>query len=175
MRAGRDDGDVVVIAAGARKRRRIRRGRGRRAIARRWHDGCTSNATTARLHPVLMTISTTPSGLAAFASLARNRNAMTRLLEFVVGPCVLIAVWWIAYAGKLVDPHLLPSPFATLADTGRNIASGTMTRDFVQTLLRVAYAFAIAASLGVPAGIVLGANERIYRSFEFVIDFFRST
>jgi ABC-type nitrate/sulfonate/bicarbonate transport system permease component len=122
-----------------------------------------------------MAISTTPARAAALASLAGNRKAVTRLIQFIIGPCILIAVWWIAYAGKLVDPHLLPSPFATLADTGRNIASGTMTRDFLQTLLRVAYAFAIAASLGVPTGIVLGANERIYRSFEFVIDFFRST
>src|SRR6266567_4011801 len=45
----------------------------------------------------------------------------------------------------------------------------------LQTLLRVAYAFSIAACLGVPAGIVLGANESIYRSLEFNIDFFRST
>src|SRR5262249_15389737 len=72
-------------------------------------------------------------------------------------------------------PHLLPSPFATLADTWKNIASGAMTRDVLQTLLRVSYAFAIAAALGVPIGIVLGANENIYRSLEFVIDFFRST
>ena len=50
-----------------------------------------------------------------------------------------------------------------------------MTKDFLQTLLRVTYAFAIAAALGVPVGIVLGANESIYRSLEFVIDFFRST
>jgi NitT/TauT family transport system permease protein len=104
-----------------------------------------------------------------------NRPQVRRVAEFVVGPALLIAVWWVAYAGTLVDPNLLPSPFATLADTWKNIASGAMTRDFVQTLLRVTYAFAIAAALGVPIGIVLGANESIYRSLEFVIDFFRST
>jgi hypothetical protein len=91
-----------------------------------------------------------------------------------MGPALLIALWWVAYAGTLVDPHLLPSPFATLADTWKNIASGAMTNDFLQTLLRVTYAFAIAAALGVPVGIVLGANESIYRSLEFVIDFFRA-
>src|SRR5262245_65296095 len=103
------------------------------------------------------------------------RERLRRIVQFVVGPALLIAVWWVAYAGTLVDPHLLPSPFATLADTGKSIASGAMTRDFLQTLLRVAYAFAIAACLGVPVGIVLGANENVYRSLEFVIDFFRST
>src|SRR4051794_17126575 len=104
-----------------------------------------------------------------------NRGRLRRAIGFVMGPALLIALWWVAYAGTLVDPHLLPSPFATLADTWKNIASGAMTKDFLQTLLRVTYAFAIAAALGVPVGIVLGANESIYRSLEFVIDFFRST
>jgi NitT/TauT family transport system permease protein len=105
----------------------------------------------------------------------QNRKRLRRTVEFVMGPLLLIAAWWVAYAGTLVDPHLLPSPFATLADTWANIASGAMTRDFVQTLLRVSYAFAIATVFGVPAGIVLGANETVYRSIEFIIDFFRST
>src|SRR6201990_227256 len=106
---------------------------------------------------------------------ALNRKRLRRVIQFVLGPALLIAVWWVAYAGTLVDPHLLPSPFATLADTWKNIASGAMTRDLLQTLLRVSYAFAIAAAAGVPVGIVLGASENIYRSLEFVIDFFRST
>src|SRR5262245_3600379 len=104
-----------------------------------------------------------------------SRVRLRRVAEFVVGPALLIALWWVAYAGSLVDPNLLPSPFATLADTWKNIVSGAMTKDFLHTLLRVSYAFAIAAAFGVPIGIVLGANESIYRSLEFVIDFFRST
>ena len=104
-----------------------------------------------------------------------SHKRLRRAMEFVVGPAMLIAVWWVAYAGTLVDPHLLPSPFATLADTAKNIVSGAMTRDFLQTLLRVIYAFAVAAAAGVPVGIALGANQSIYRSLEFLIDFFRST
>jgi ABC-type nitrate/sulfonate/bicarbonate transport system permease component len=106
---------------------------------------------------------------------ALRRRHLRRATEFILGPALLIALWWIAYAGALVDPKLLPSPFATIADTWANIASGAMTRDFVQTLLRVSYAFAIATVLGVPVGIILGANESVYRSVEFLIDFFRST
>jgi NitT/TauT family transport system permease protein len=36
-------------------------------------------------------------------------------------------------------------------------------------------ATAVAAVIAIPVGILLGANERVYRSVEFVIDFFRST
>ena len=122
-----------------------------------------------------MSIVAPPIRAALNAGPDQNGKRLRRTIEFVMGPILLIAVWWVAYAGTLVDPHLLPSPFATLADTGRNIVSGAMTWDFFQTLLRVTYAFAIATSLGVPVGIVLGANESIYRSVEFIIDFFRST
>ena len=43
------------------------------------------------------------------------------------------------------------------------------------TVKRTLDAFAIAAVIGVPLGVVLGSNERAYRSVEFLIDFFRST
>lgn len=98
-----------------------------------------------------------------------------RSIEFAVGPVLLILVWWIAFKAELVNKDLLPSPFATLRDTGEAIGAGKMTNDFVRTMVRVAYSVVIAAVAGVPTGIVLGANAAIYRSVEFIIDFFRST
>ncbi len=50
-----------------------------------------------------------------------------------------------------------------------------MTKDFSRTLVRVAYSIVIAIVAGVPVGIVLGAKAAIYRSVEFIVDFFRST
>ncbi|MEP0964125.1 MAG: ABC transporter permease [Roseobacter sp.] len=91
------------------------------------------------------------------------------------GPAILIAVWWVAYLFELVDKNLLPSPFSTLYDTGVNIVTGDVLADFWFTLARVFYAFVIAVIIGVPLGIVLGANKKVYRSVEFIIDFFRST
>lgn len=93
----------------------------------------------------------------------------------VSGPFILIAIWWVAFEFKLVDANLLPSPFATLADTWINIVSGNMLEDFWHTFQRVTYAFLFATIAGVPAGIVLGVNDKVYRSVEFIIDFFRST
>ncbi|MFK7847627.1 MAG: ABC transporter permease [Rhodothermales bacterium] len=92
-----------------------------------------------------------------------------------LGPIILIGVWWIAFNWTLVDKNLLPSPFATLFDTARNIVYGDMLADLWFTLVRVMYAFLIAGLLGVPIGILLGANQQVYRSVEFIIDFFRST
>lgn len=107
-----------------------------------------------------------------------NRFDMTNVkrgVELIIGPLLLVAVWWIAYKAQLVNKDLLPSPFDTLRDTGASIAAGKMTADFSHTLVRVAYSVAMAVIAGVPIGIVLGANAAIYRSVEFLIDFFRST
>ncbi len=100
---------------------------------------------------------------------------LRRTIEFAVGPVLLILVWWIAFKGQLVNRDLLPSPIDTLRDTALIISSGKMTTDFTHTLSRVAYSALIAVVAGVPIGIVLGAKATIYRSVEFLIDFFRST
>jgi NitT/TauT family transport system permease protein len=104
-----------------------------------------------------------------------NIGTAKRIAQLVLGPALLVLIWWIAFKGELVNKDLLPSPIATIEATVANIASGDMTYDFYRTLVRVAYSIAIAMVLGVPVGIVLGANAAVYRSVEFLVDFFRST
>ncbi len=94
---------------------------------------------------------------------------------FWVGPLLLFALWWVAAAGEWISPKLLPDPVSTLATLWVSIVDGSIVGDFMGTLNRTLAAFAVAALLGVPVGIVLGSDARIYRAFEFVIDFFRST
>jgi NitT/TauT family transport system permease protein len=50
-----------------------------------------------------------------------------------------------------------------------------MRTDIGATLYRTLVSFAFAAVIGVPLGVILGSNEKVYRSLEFLIDFFRST
>jgi NitT/TauT family transport system permease protein len=93
----------------------------------------------------------------------------------VVGVIGLIAVWYVAVWIKIVDPVLLPSPGATFTALVKGMAGGALAVDFLRTVERTGYAIAIATVFAVPVGIMLGSNERVYRSVEFVIDFFRST
>jgi len=93
----------------------------------------------------------------------------------VVGVIGLIAVWYVAVWIKVVDPVLLPSPGATFTALAKGMAGGALAVDFLRTVERTGYAIAIATVFAVPVGIVLGSSERLYRSVEFVIDFFRST
>jgi ABC-type nitrate/sulfonate/bicarbonate transport system permease component len=104
-----------------------------------------------------------------------NTKRLRRTVELAIGPALLLAVWWVAAKGGWVNKDLLPPPFETLRYTASNIWSGSMTKDFSRTLLRVSYSIVIAIVAGVPIGIILGAKATIYRSVEFIVDFFRST
>lgn len=98
-----------------------------------------------------------------------------RVKLLLIGPLALVLLWWAAYAAKWVSPKLLPDPFSTLWTLVSSFADGSMWGDFEGTASRTLYAFGIACAAGIPTGIVLGANQLVYRSIEFLIDFFRST
>lgn len=103
-----------------------------------------------------------------------NANRAVAFLP-IVGVVGLLALWSIASYWQWVDPVLLPSPLSTFRSLWQGTDGGPLGFDFVKTVYRTAAATAIAAVIAIPLGIVLGSSERLYRSLEFVIDFFRST
>ena len=105
---------------------------------------------------------------------AGNSYAWGKLLP-LLGPGALFVVWDVVVRMHWVSPVLLPSPLDTLGALLSGMAGGDLLWDFLYTVLRTLEAFVIAAVIGVPLGILLGSNERAYRSVEFLIDFFRST
>ncbi len=93
----------------------------------------------------------------------------------LAGPLALFLVWDLAVRLALVSPVLLPTPAATLGALAKGMAGGPLLTDFIASVSRSLQAFVIAAVIGVPLGVLLGSNEKLYRSVEFLIDFFRST
>jgi sulfonate transport system permease protein len=92
-----------------------------------------------------------------------------------IGVVGLLAIWSLVTWRQWVDPVLLPSPLATFASLWHGMDGGPLGFDFVKTVYRTAASTLIAAVIAIPLGILLGSSERLYRSLEFVIDFFRST
>ena len=92
-----------------------------------------------------------------------------------IGPVVLFVVWDLVVRLGFIKPILLPLPLDTLGALARGLAGGSLLLDFWVTVWRTLQAFLIAAVVGVPLGVLLGSNEKAYRSVEFLIDFFRST
>lgn len=108
------------------------------------------------------------------SSAQANRFSWSKLLPFV-GPVALFIVWDLVVRAGLIKVILLPTPSATLYALVTGLAGGPLLMDFIVTVSRTLQAFLIAAVVGVPLGVLLGSNERAYRSVEFLIDFFRST
>ncbi len=97
-----------------------------------------------------------------------------RLLP-ALGPLLLFILWDIVVRFGFIKAILLPTPWDTLMALVSGLAGGPLLGDFAVTVKRTLQAFAISAVVGVPLGVLLGSNERSYRSVEFLIDFFRST
>lgn len=115
-----------------------------------------------------------PATAAPASAAPRKRAALGRLLP-IVGPIVLFMIWDLVVRAGWIKAILLPPPEATLMAMFKGLAGGPLLLDFSVTVVRTLEAFAIAAVLGLPIGVLLGSNERAYRSVEFLIDFFRST
>ena len=91
------------------------------------------------------------------------------------GPILLILIWAGVAQLQLIDKFFLPDPFTTIAKLFQLLGSGAIIGDLISTLERVVLAFIISLVIGLPLGLLLGRSEKIYRSVEFIIDFFRST
>lgn len=98
----------------------------------------------------------------------------SRFLPFI-GPIVLLVVWDLVVRMGFIKPILLPPPIDALLTLLNGMLGGALLPHFLVTVERTLLAFALATVVGVPLGIVLGSNDKAYRSVEFVIDFFRST
>ena len=93
----------------------------------------------------------------------------------LIGVVVLLSIWYAAVATRFIDPVLLPTPFVVAKSIWSGVANGKIGGDLWKTIQRVLMSVSLAAAIGIPVGVVLGASERVYKALEFIIDFFRST
>lgn len=110
----------------------------------------------------------------AVAAATPKKSSWSKWLP-AIGPIVLFILWDLVVRLGFIKPILLPTPADTIAALLTGLAGGPLLMDFAVTVWRTLQAFLIAAAIGVPLGVLLGSNERAYRSVEFLIDFFRST
>lgn len=104
-----------------------------------------------------------------------STQGVLRFIEPTLGAIGFVFIWWLVTQLKLIDPILLPSPQDSAVALWAQFVKGNLMADLKVTVIRTFVAFLIAVITCVPLGLVLGSSVRLYRSFEFVIDFFRST
>ncbi len=80
---------------------------------------------------------------------------------------VILAFWW--FAALSVPHYILPGPLRVWDALRRIASNGELWSNVVITLWRVAIGFIVAAVIGLPFGILLGANRWVGDFFEPVI------
>jgi len=113
----------------------------------------------------------------------KNKNSNQVLnLDLILNRCLpltgvllFFGLWWFIAVSGFVNPVLLPTPLATVQTLIEGLFGGSMFSDLATTVLRTFSAFFLATLFGIPLGVGLGSSEKIYRSVEFLIEFFRST
>lgn len=116
-------------------------------------------------------------------------KAYETLQGFVV-PIALLALWQWLSSQAIVNPQILPAPTKVLAkwweylmpmeayDPAKStylawMFSGEMIRDAHASLYRVTVGFFVGAVLALPLGLMMGANDRIYKLFNPLIQVLR--
>jgi NitT/TauT family transport system permease protein len=95
-------------------------------------------------------------------------EARDRLLA-VGAPVLLIALWEGAVRVGLLDARFFPPPSLVIATFGRLIGDGTLVRHTVVSVVRVLGGFAIGASSGIAAGLLLGTIRPLRVALDPVI------
>jgi len=89
------------------------------------------------------------------------------LLQRVALVGTIIGVWWVLALG--VPHYILPGPARVWNALQQISASGELWNDLSITLGRVGAGFILATLIGLPLGILFGANRRLGEFFEPVI------
>lgn len=115
---------------------------------------------------------------------------MFETLQGFLVPIALLALWQWLSTQAIVNPQILPAPTAVLAkwweylkpqelfDPAKSsylawFFSGELIRDAYASLYRVVAGFLVGAVLALPLGLLMGANDRIYKLFNPLIQVLR--
>jgi NitT/TauT family transport system permease protein len=86
-------------------------------------------------------------------------------LSFVM-PVLVLAVWCILTYGHLVPADFVPTPTETIRGTLQLFIQYDLTSAILISTRRIAIAFAIAALLALPLGVLMGAFAPVHHVFE---------
>ncbi|KXS33179.1 MAG: Sulfonate/nitrate/taurine transport system permease protein [Candidatus Gallionella acididurans] len=112
------------------------------------------------------------------------------ILHGLLVPIVLLALWQWLSSQAIVNPMILPAPTRVLAKwweylmpaqaydpaTSGYLAwmfSGEMIHDAYASMYRVTVGFVVGAILALPLGLIMGANDRVYKLFNPLIQILR--
>jgi nitrate/nitrite transport system permease protein len=132
----------------------------------------------AEIAPPTVSSADQPAGIAKVRPKSRLANSATTVGWAAVGFAVLVAIWAIAAA----NVKGLPTPAATFTELRKLLAHPFVKNGpsgkgigllMLSSLQRVLTGFGIAAFVGIPLGIAMGASQRVWKAANPVIQLLR--
>ncbi|MFJ8252783.1 ABC transporter permease [Streptomyces sp. NPDC094466] len=104
----------------------------------------------------------------AVARGTRRRLGPGRPVPFgrLIGPVLLVALWWAASASGHLDPRILSGPGSVLSTAADLVATGRLQDNVLISLQRAG----LGLLFGVTAGVVLAVTAGLSRSGEYLLD-----
>jgi NitT/TauT family transport system permease protein len=93
----------------------------------------------------------------------------------LIGIFSIFLIWTVVTQFNIIDSFFLPHPEEVILKLLTLLQNGELNTDITLTSIRVIFSFCLAGLLGIPIGLFIGSNEKIYNSTEIIIDFIRST
>jgi sulfonate transport system permease protein len=115
--------------------------------------------------PLVPVAEVTAANDAATPAPAVSRTGARRLglaapdpLGWLLGPALLLLVWTLGAFAGLIDPRVLPSPWATAETAVHLIAEGRLQANLAISAWRAAQGLAIGVSVGLAVSLVAGLS-----------------
>ncbi|MER6019442.1 ABC transporter permease [Streptomyces anulatus] len=104
----------------------------------------------------------------AVARGTRRRLGPGRAVPFgrLIGPVLLVALWWAASASGHLDPRILSGPGSVLSTAADLVSTGRLQDNVLISLQRAG----LGLLFGVTAGVVLAVTAGLSRSGEYLLD-----
>lgn len=77
----------------------------------------------------------------------------------LLGPLVVVGLWWVAAASGVLDPRFLPAPWTVVTTAGDLIERGTLQDSLLISLQRAGLGFAVGAVAGIVLALIAGLNR----------------
>ena len=91
-----------------------------------------------------------------------------------LGVILFILLWALLSYTGISNPIFIPKPHSAFSKLFLLFSEQSFYQDILNSIYRVLAGLTIAVFVGIPIGLILGNNKKLYKSSELLIDFFRS-
>lgn len=105
---------------------------------------------------------------------ARGQRLVVNIALTVLPFAALVLLWWALRVSGLINPGLLPSPFAVLARFWTGLTQGDLAMNILASLQRVLAGLLIGTAAAVPVGFLIGWYRPVRRLIDPLVNFFRA-